>query len=318
MATTGVLGVLTAPAQAASDYPIRAVKLVIPFPPGGTLDTVGRLLAQKLGEQMGQAFIIENRAGGNGLIGASTVGKSTPDGYTLLFSPSTFVTTPLALAHSGQAVPLDVDKDFLPVALVAKAPLVVAINKSVPVKDLGGLVAFSKAQPGTLTFAIGSAGSAGSLATELLRKSAGMDYSIVPYKGSAPAYQDLIGGQITGFIDPILGATGYYKSGMLKILAVTSRQRVATLPDVPTVAETVPGYEFYSWYGLWAPAKMPRALAQRLNAEVNKALSGDLRERLLSQGLLVQPGSMEEFLLFQRDDSQRAQKIINEGQIHAE
>jgi len=298
----------------AQAYPNKPVKMIIPFPPGGTLDTVGRALAQKLGEQMGQTFIVENRAGGNGTIGSDQVAKAPADGYTLLFNASTFTTTPMTMKTSSY----DVVKDFQPVALVAKAPLAVAINKNLPVTDIKSLIAHAKAHPGKMTFAIGSTGSAGNLSTELLKRASGIEYTIVPYKGSAPAYQDLIGGQIDGFIDPILGSMSFNKSGLLRVIAVTSKTRVPTLPDVPTVGETVPGYEFYSWYGLWGPAKLPREITQRLNAEVNKALATDMRDKLEQQGLLLTPGSVDDFARFQREDMARSQKIITEGNIRAE
>jgi tripartite-type tricarboxylate transporter receptor subunit TctC len=306
---------LAAGAQPASGaYPTRPVKFVIPFPPGGTLDTLGRSLAQKLSEQLGQPFVVENKPGGNGTIGADTVAKAPADGYTLLFNASTFVSAPMTM----KAVPYSVTRDFAPVALVAKAPLSVAINKDLPVKDIQSLQAYAKANPGKVTFAVGSIGSAGHLATELLKKSAGIDYTVIPYKGTAPAFQDLIGGQIAGFIDPILGSLQYHRSGMLRVIAVTSDKRAPNLPDVPTVAETLPGYEFYSWYGLWAPAKAPAALVQRLNAEVNKALAGDMREKFSAQGLLLTPGSAQDFAHFQEADMARAQKIITEGHIRVE
>jgi tripartite-type tricarboxylate transporter receptor subunit TctC len=298
----------------AQSWPTRPVKMIIPFPPGGTLDTVGRQLAEKLGAQLGQPFIVENRPGGNGIIGADVVSKSQPDGYTLLFNASTFVTAPMTM----KSVPYDVTRDFAPIALVAKAPLSVAINKDLPVTDIKSLVAYGKANPGKMTFAVGSVGSAGHLATELLKKSAGIEYTVVPYKGTAPAFQDLIGGQITGFIDPILGSLQYHKGGMLRVIAVTSAARTPSLPDVPTVGESIPGYEFYSWYGLWAPVKVPLDIVKRLNAEVNKALAGDMRERLGQQGLILTPGSVEDFARFQQADMARSQKIITEGHIRVE
>jgi tripartite-type tricarboxylate transporter receptor subunit TctC len=305
---------LAAAVAGAQTWPARPVKLVIPFPPGGTLDTVGRLLAEKLQSQLGQPFIVENRPGGNGIIGADIVSKSQPDGYTLLFNASTFVTAPMTM----KSVPYDVTRDFAPVALVAKAPLSVAINKDLPVRDIKSLVAYAKSNPNKMTFAVGSVGSAGHLATELLKRSAGIDYTVVPYKGTAPAFQDLIGGQIAGFIDPILGSLQYHKSGMLRVIAVTSAHRAASLPDVPTVAETIPGYEFYSWYGLWAPAKVSPEIVKRLNTEVNKALATDMRDKLVQQGLVFAPGSAEDFARFQKDDMARAQKIITEGHIRVE
>ena len=298
----------------AQPYPSKPVTFIIPFPPGGTLDTVGRMLAAKLGEQMGQTFIVDNRPGGAGTIGALLVKQAAADGYTLLFSPSTHTTTPMTM----KTAPYDPVKDFAPIALVAKAPLAVAVNKNLPVTDVKGLVTYAKAHPGKLSFAIGSTGSAGHLSTELLRRSGGLDFLIVPYKGSSPAYQDLVGGQIDGFIDPILGSQPFAKAGQLKLIGVTSKARVPSLANVPTVGETIPGYEFYSWYALWGPAKLPADIVARLNTEVNKALSTDMRAKLESQGLLVSGGSVDDFVKFERDDMAKSQKIITEGRIRAE
>jgi len=298
----------------AQAYPSKAVTIIIPFPPGGTLDVIGRQLAQKLGEQTGQTFIVDNRPGGAGTIGAIAVKNAAPDGYTLLFSPSTVTTTPMTM----KAATYDVVKDFAPVALVAKAPLAVAINKNLPITDMKSLVAYGKANPGKMTFAIGSSGSAGHLSTELLRRAAGIEYTIVPYKGSSPAYQDLVGGQIDAFIDPVLGSQSFAKAGQLRVIGVTSKTRLSSLPDVPAVGETVPGYEFYSWYGLWGPAKLPPEVVSKLNTEVNKALAGDMRDKLASQGVLVSGGSVADFVQFQQDDMAKSQKIITEGNIRAE
>jgi tripartite-type tricarboxylate transporter receptor subunit TctC len=297
----------------AQAYPNKQVRVIIPFPPGGTLDTVGRLLAQKLSDQTGQSFVVENRAGGNGMIGADAVAKAPADGYTLLFNASTFTTSPM----TTQA-PYDVWKDFSPIVLVAKAPLAVAVDKNLPATDLKSLIAYGKANPDKLSFAIGSTGSAGHLSTELLRKAGEFDVLIVPYKGSAPAYQDLLGGRISGFIDPILGSTNYAKAGQLKVLAVTSKNRVPSMADVPAISETIPGYEFYSWYGLWAPAKTPGEIVQKLNAESNKALAGEMKDKLVSQGLLVESGSIEDFIRFQKNDMAQSQKIITDGNIRAQ
>lgn len=298
----------------AEPWPAKPITMVIPFPPGGTLDVVGRLLAQKLGQQLGQTVIVDNRAGGAGTIGASAVARAPGDGYTLLFSASTFTTTPM----TQKTAAYDVVKDFAPVALVAKAPLAIAVNKNLPFNDVKGLLTYARAHPGKLTFAIGSTGSAGHLSTEMLRRAGQMEYLIVPYKGSAPAYQDLIGGSVDAFIDPILGSASFAKAGQLKVLAVTSKQRVPSQPELPTVGETVPGYEFYSWYGLWGPASLPKEIAVRLNAEVNKALGTDMREQLTPQGLLLTPGSIDDFVRFQKDDMALSQRIVTEGKIRAE
>lgn len=302
----------TASAQA---WPAKPITMIIPFPPGGTLDVVGRMLAQKLSAQLGQTVVVDNRPGGAGTIGASAVKNAPGDGYTLLFTASTFTVTPMT-----QKTPVyDVVKDFAPVALVAKAPLAIAVNKNLPFNDVKGLIAYAQQHPGKMTFAIGSSGSAGHLSTELLRRAGKLEYVIVPYKGSAPAYQDLIGGQIDAFVDPILGSAGFAKAGQLKVLGVTSKARVPSQPDLPTVGETIPGYEFYSWYGLWGPASLPKDIATRLNAEVNKALAaGEMPDKLPAQGLLLTPGSIDDFARFQKDDMALSQRIITEGKIRAE
>ena len=312
LAAVAALVTTGASAQA---YPTKPVRVIIPFPPGGTLDTLGRALAQKLSDQMGQQFVVENKPGGNGIIGADQVAKAPADGYTLLFNASTFVTAPMTMKQ----VPYTIEGDFTPVALVAKAPLSVAIAKDRPITDVRSLIAYAKANGDKTTFAVGSIGSAGHLATELLKRAGGIQYTVVPYKGTAPAFQDLLGGRIDGFIDPILGSLNYYKAGQLKVIAVTSATRTPNLPDVPTVAETIPGFEAYSWYGLWGPAKLPADIAARLNAEVNKALaSPEMRDKFPALGLLLTPGSIDDFVKFQRDDMARSQKIITEGNIRVE
>ena len=297
----------------AQPYPSRLVTIIIPFPPGGTLDVVGRQLAQKLSEQMGQPFVVENRAGAGGIIGGNMLAKAAPDGYTLMFSASTSSTTEMVIKN----VPYSVVKDFHPVALVAKAPLSVAVNNELPIRDMKGLIEYGQTNPGKLTFAIGSSASAGHLAAELLKSMSGLQYTIIPYKGSSPAYNDLIGGRISAFIDPILGAAGFAKGGQLKVLAVTSKERVPNMPEVPTVGETLAGYEFYSWYGLWGPANLPSDITELLNLQVNKALVS-MEPKLAPQGLLVTPGSVQDFVKFQNDYMKLTQKIVTEGNIRAE
>ena len=299
---------------ALAQYPAKPVRIVVPFPPGGPTDVVGRLLAQKMADSTGQGFVVENRAGGNATIGANEVAKSAADGYTLLFNANIFTITPLI----SKSVPYDVQRDFTAVALVAKGPIALAVTASVPAKNVAELIAHARANPGKLAFAIGSNGSAGHLATEMLKRMGGVDVLIVPYKGSTPAYQDLIGGQIHGFMDPVLGAQPHWKSGRVKVLAVTSLRRLPSAPDTPTVAETLPGYEIYAWYGLWGPANLPREVTARLNAEVNKALATDLRQRLVDQGYELSPASPEDFARFQREDIARSAKIVADAGIRAE
>ena len=209
-------------------------------------------------------------------------------------------------------------KDFTAIALVAKGPLAVAVSNALGVSSMKELIASAKANPGKHAFAIGSVGSAGHLGTELLKHMAGIEVLIVPYKGSTPAYQDLLGGQIQGFLDPVLGAQPHWKSGKVKVLAVSSLKRLPSAPDTPAVAETLPGYEFYTWYGLWGPAALPRDILARLNAEVNTALGSDLRDKLLAQGYELSPGSPEDFAKFQREDMVRSSRIISDAGIKVE
>jgi tripartite-type tricarboxylate transporter receptor subunit TctC len=295
----------------AQAWPERPVRMVIPFPPGGTLDKVGRMLAQELGKSLGQTFVVENKPGGNGVIGGDAVAKAPADGYTLLFNASTFVTAPMTM----KSVPYKVQTDFMPISLVAQAPLSIAIGNKLGVQDVKGLVAAAKAKPGALNFAVGSIGSAGHLCTVRLEQAAGISVGIVPYKGTAPAFQDLIGGQIEGFIDPVLGSVQFHRSKQLHVVAVTAAKRLPNLPDVPTASETLPGFECASWYGLWAPAKTPGDIVDKLNAAVNKALGGEMRDKLVADGLVPGGGSPVDFAKFQADDIAASGKIIAEKKI---
>jgi len=315
--TTVALAALLAALPAATlaqSWPERPVRLVIPFPPGGTLDKVGRMLAQELGKSLGQTFIVENKPGGNGVIGGDSVAKAPADGYTLLFNASTFVTAPMTM----KSVPYKVQADFVPISLVAQAPLSIAIGNKLGVQDVKGLVAAAKAKPGALNFAVGSIGSAGHLCTVRLEQAAGISVGIVPYKGTAPAFQDLIGGQIEGFIDPVLGSVQFHRGKQLHVVAVTAAKRLPNLPDVPTASETLPGFECASWYGLWAPAKTSIDIVDKLNAAVNKALGGEMRERLVADGLVPGGGSPADFAKFQADDIAASGKIIAEKKISVE
>ena len=310
-ALAAALAVLLPQPAAAQSWPHKPVRLIIPFPPGGTLDKVGRMLAQRLGEQFGQTFIVDNRPGGNGLIGGDAVAKAAPDGYTLLFNASTFATAPLTM----KSVPYKVQVDFVPISLVAQAPLSIALSSKLGVTDLKGLIAAAKAQPGKLNFATGSIGSAGHLCTVRLEQAAGISVSIVPYKGTAPAFQDLIGGQIEGFIDPVLGSVQFHRTGQLRVAAVTSAQRLPNLSDVPTASETLPGFQCASWYGLWAPAKTAPDIVNRLNTAVNKALAADMAEKLVADGLVPGGGSPADFAKFQADDITSSGKLIADKKI---
>ncbi|MEY2659199.1 MAG: hypothetical protein RLZZ123_371 [Pseudomonadota bacterium] len=303
-----------ASAQHAAAYPDRPVRVIIPFPPGGTLDKVGRMLAQKMGEQLGQSFVVENRPGGNGMIGADVVAKANADGHTLLFNASTFVTAPMTM----KSVPFKVQTDFTPIGLVASAPLSIAIGNKLGVTDVKGLLSLLKANPGKYNFAVGSIGSAGHLCTVKLEQAAQSQINIVPYKGTGPAMTDLVGGQIEGFIDPLLGSVQFHKTGQLRVVGITGAKRVPNLPDVPSVSETIPDFYCASWYGLWGPAKLPADMVVKLNAAVNKALAGDMRDRLQADGIVPGGGSPAEFAKFQADDMAASGKIIADKKITLE
>jgi tripartite-type tricarboxylate transporter receptor subunit TctC len=313
MSTVIALAAVTTLAHAA--WPDKPLRLVIPFPPGGPTDTLGRQLAQALSMSLGQSVVVENKAGGNSAIGSDLVSKSPADGYTLLFNASLFATNPHLVK-----LPYDIHRDFTPIALVAKAPLLIVVNNDLPARTVAELIAYAKANPGKLNFGIGSNGSAGHLAQELLRSNAGIVIQMIPYKGSTPAYADLLGGRLQGFTDPVLGAIGQVQGGKVRALAVTSSKRLSALPDVPTVAESgMAGFEYHSWYGVWGPPGLPADLAQRLNADINRWLAQpDVRAQFDKLGYEVQPGTPADFAAFVRDNSARDAKIIKDAGIKAE
>ena len=299
----------------AQTYPARIVKIVVPFPAGGPVDTFTRQLAQKLSDAMGQQFVVDNRAGGNTIIGTDAVAKSAPDGHTLLITASSFITTPML-----NKAPYDAMKDFSHIAFLARAPLAVVVNPQLPAASIQELVEYGRKNPDKMTFGIGSVGAPAHLAQEVFKRKAGVPMTMIPYKGTTPIFQDLIGGQIAGTFEPILGAMPYIQSGRVKGLAVTALKRTAALPNVPTVHESgLPGFEAYTWYGFWGPAGMPAEVVKKLNDEVNKALrSADLRERLEKIGFEMQPGTPERFIKFLQEDAAQAGAIIKEANIKAE
>ena len=249
-----LLAPLPQPASAQS-YPSRTVTVVVPFPAGGSVDGVARILVQKLNETVGQHFIVENRPGGaSGIVGANAVAKSAPDGYTLLLSASVHVINPFLY----KSVPYDVVKDFTPVSLLAEGPLIVSTTPSVPANSLKELFELVRKDPQKYTFGATTIGSASHLAIELLKRDAGLDTLVVSYKGTAPALTDLMSGQIHLLADPMLSSLPLARGGKIKALGITSLKRVAAAPEIPTVEESgVKGFEFVSWYGLWGPKNLP-------------------------------------------------------------
>lgn len=298
----------------AQNYPNRPVRVIAPYSPGGSVDMVARLVAQKLSDALGEPFVVENRAGASGNIGANFVAKSAPDGYTLLMSAS----PPLAAnVHLFASLPFDPVKDFSPVILVATQPNALVVHPSVRARSVKELIELAKASPGKLTFGSAGVGASQHMAAEQFMMMTGVKMTHIPYKGGAPAMLDLVGGRIDLMFETVPSAMSFVKSGDIKPLAVTSMKRVAALPDVPSIDEAgVKGYEFRGWIGLTAPAGTPRPIIEKLNAAVREALRGDLSNKLTGQlGLDVAGGSPEDFAAFIRADSANYGKLTKAAKI---
>ncbi len=301
----------------AQSYPTKGVQIVVPFPPGGTVDVVARIVAQGLTEQMGQPVRVENKAGANGIIGSDFVSKSAPDGYTLLVQASIFVINPLFLPD----VPYNVQKNFTPLSNLGSVPLLVVANPKVPAGNLREFIALAKADIKKYSFATSGLGSAGHLAEEAIKRQFGVpDLLIVAYKGAGPTLTDLMGGQVSVMIDPMPSSFPLVKSGKLKSLAVTSLKRVSFIPEVPTVAESgLPGFEMVSWYGLWGPAGLSRDITAKLSAEAARSVRSPLAsERLGAQAFDAVGSSSEQFASYIQDEIVRYARIVKEANIKAE
>jgi len=306
-----------AAAATAQNYPSRTVTVVVPFPAGGSVDGVARILVQKLNETMGQHFIVENRAGGaSGIVGANAVAKAAPDGYSLLVSASVHVINPLLY----KSVPYDVVRDFTPVTLLAEGPLIVSTTPSVPANNLKDFFALVRKDPQKYTFGATTIGSAGHLAIELLKRDAGLDTLVVAYKGTAPALTDLMSGQIQLLADPMLSSLPLAQGGKIKALGLTSLKRAAAAPDIPTVEESgMKGFAFVSWYGLWGPKNLPADLSNTLQAEITKVLAlPDVKQRLNALGFEPIGSDGEQFATYIREEMAKYEKIINNAKIKVE
>jgi tripartite-type tricarboxylate transporter receptor subunit TctC len=272
---------LSTQAAAQGDYPSRPVRIVVPSPPSGGTDIIGRVLAQHFSKALGQQFVVENKAGAGNMIGIEAVARSAPDGYTLLMVPSTLALNSVLF----KKVPYDPIRDFAPITLAATAPNILIVNTSLPVRTLAELIALARQKPGQLSYGTPGVGTSPHMAMELLKSMAGIDLQHVPYKGTAPALTDVMGGQIAAMFSNALTARPQIDSGRVRALAVSGPTRIEALPNVPPVAEAVPGYEAMQWYGLLAPSGTAPAIISRLNAEALKALrSGEMKERLALDG----------------------------------
>jgi tripartite-type tricarboxylate transporter receptor subunit TctC len=308
---------LTSPSAVAQTYPAKTVTIVVPYPAGGSVDGVARIMAQEFSESLGRNFIVENRAGGfGGIVGANYVAKSPADGYTLLLTASIHVVTPLL----QKDVPYDVVKDFTPISLVAAGPLLVSTTPKVAATNLKEFFDLVRKDPGKYTFATSSFGSAGHLAIELLKRDAGVDTLVIAYKGATPALTDLMAGAVQLMADPMLSSLPLAKAGNIKALAVTSLKRVASAPEIPTVAESgMTGFDFSSWYGLWGPKDLPGELVTRLRDETAKIVERpDVKERFAKLGFEPIGSTPEYFAKYITDEMTRYQKIIADAHIKAE
>ena len=311
-----LVGLATAAAHA-DNYPSRTVTVVVPFPAGGSVDGVARILVQKLNETMGQHFIVENRAGGaSGIVGANAVAKAAADGYTLLLSASVHVINPFLYKN----VPYDVVHDFTPVTLLAEGPLIVSTTPSVPANNLKDFFTLVRKEPQKYTFGATTIGSASHLAIELLKLDAGLDTLVVAYKGTAPALTDLMSGQIQLLADPMLSSLPLAQGGKIKALGLTSLKRAAAAPEIPTVAESgVKGFAFVSWYGLWGPKNLPVDISDKLQTQITKLLaSPDVKARLSAFGFDPIGTGGEQFAAYIREEIAKSEKIIKNAKISAE
>ncbi len=283
-----VASVLTARGARAQgqDFPNRPVRIVVPSPAGGPTDAIARLAAPGLAEGWTQPAVIDNRVGGTGVVGCQFVARSAPDGHTLLVNASMHAIIPSIMPN----IPYNVNTDFTSIALLASGPYVLVAHPSVPVRTLADVIALAKARPGTLNYASPGSGTGNHFGTELFKSMAGIDIVHVPYPGAAQATTDTVGGQVQLMLNNMISAVPHIEAGRLRAIAVTSLHRSAALPDVPTFAETLPGFEAITWYGMFGPAGMPDALTEDLNRRANAAMATDaMKSRLAALG--VEPGT---------------------------
>jgi len=303
-------------AAQAQGYPVRPVKIVVAFSPGGGTDIVARVLGQKLTEMWGQQVIVENRAGASGTIGTEYAAKAPPDGYTLFMGTLGNLSVN---KHLYPKMTVDPIRDFAPITKVVDVYFVMVAHPSVPAKNVAELIALARSRPGFVTYGSSGPGGAPHLAAELFKRMAGVDMAHIPYKASAQSFQDLLGGQVMVTMDSQIQALPYIRDGRLRALGVLSAKRVASLPDVPTIGETVPGYELTNWFGLVAPAATPKDLLAKISTDVSKALQDQgLRDKITALSAAVVGDTPEQFGATLRADSEKWARVIREANIKAE
>jgi tripartite-type tricarboxylate transporter receptor subunit TctC len=309
--------ILYAPVVADAAYPEKPVRVVVPAAPGGALDVIARVLMQKLGESLGAQFIIDNRGGAAGSIGAESVVRAPADGYTLMFSSSSV----LAInPHLGAKTSYDILRDVAPVILIGFAPNALAVHPSLPANSVRELIAIAKARPGAIAFASNGGGTLSHLTAALFMQQAGVDMLHVPYKGAAPAVIATVAGEVPVIFSAYPSVLGQVKAGKLRALAVTSARRIAAAPTIPTVAEAaLPGFESTQWWGLYGPAALPVEIVARLNREMNAILvTADTRKRLAAEGAEPAGGTPADLAAYHKTDYARWEKVIRSAGIKGE
>ena len=298
------------------DYPSKPIRLIVPYPPGGFNDTLARTLGQKLTEKWGKAVVVDNRPGGGTTIGTNLASKAAPDGYTLLIVSFAFAVNPALYA----SLPYDTGKDFVPIVFAASTPNLLVVNPGLAVKSVKELIALARSKPGKLNYASAGNGSSNHLSMELFKSLTGVDIIHVPYKGSAPAVTDLIGGQVDLMFDNVPNVLQQVKAGKLHALAVSSKQRSPFVKELPTVAESgVPGFDVSVWFGVVAPEGTPPPVVARLNAEINRALKlSDVVQLFHAQGVEPKGGSAAEFAAFLQVQTAKWAKVVKDSGVKAE
>ncbi len=312
-----ILGCVAVFRSSAQGYPARAVRIVVPYPPGGTADLLGRLVGQRLTEALGQSFVVDNRGGAGGNIGTDAAAKSPPDGYTLLMGNAPVLAINPTLYGK---VPFDPVRDFAPISMVANVPLLLVVHPSLPVRSAKELIAFTKARPGQINYAAASAGSTTHLAMELFKTMAGVNLVQITYRGSGPALAALVGGEVPVMFELFPTAISHVKGGKLRALAVTSPARSSLMPELPAVAETgLPGFDVASWFGVLAPAGTSRDIVARLNAEIVKMLgAADMRERFENLGTEPRSSTPEQFAQLIPAEIKKWAKVVKESGARVE
>jgi tripartite-type tricarboxylate transporter receptor subunit TctC len=306
------LALAAAPPVQAQDYPNRPVKIVVPFPAGGTADVMPRIIADWLSRKWGQAVVIENRTGAGGSIGAETVAKSEPDGYTLLSAPP----PPLVINHNLYPRLGYDPTEFVPIVIMGRVPNALVVNPKIAAKTVPEFIAYARANPGKVTSATQGNGTTSHLTSEMFQLMANVKFQHVPYRGSAPALQDLVAGSVDIMFDNLGVSLALVKSGQLKLIAVATPKRLASLPDVPTIADTLPGFESAAWFAVVAPAKTPQRIADKINADINEALrQPEIRQRLTELSAEPIGGTPQATASYFRDEIERWHKVIKAADI---